>query len=111
MDASGVGTTSSSPQIVKDLMNSPAWTNAVDTNAQVDTEYDEHVFERKVNDNVMEHKACSVDCSGAGCLVDGGMALVDVASANDDGEITGLKVTAESPDDSSGKKTREKADA
>ena len=42
-----------------------------------------------------------------GRLVDGGMALVDVASANDDGEITGLKVTAESPDDSSGKKTRE----
>ena len=46
-----------------------------------------------------------------GRLVDGGMALVDVASANDDGEITGLTVTAESPDDSSGKKTREKADA
>ena len=73
--------------------------------------YDPAYGARPLGRVVQEHVKPLAEELLFGRLVDGGMALVDVASANDDGEITGLKVTAESPDDSSGKKTREKADA
>ncbi|MGC6484080.1 MAG: ATP-dependent Clp protease ATP-binding subunit ClpA [Candidatus Puniceispirillales bacterium] len=46
-----------------------------------------------------------------GRLVDGGMALVDTDAPNDAGDIAGLVITTETPDQGSGKATRETEDA